>query len=319
MPDAVVRVHSTRRSRGRDARGEPHRVPVTPRAGGTGRTGGAVPVAGGIVLAFERMNRIMGIERDDLDRRGRAGRDHRRAPRRRRGATGCSIRPIRTRSRPARSAATSPRTPAGRARCKLRRHARLGARHRRVVTAAGDVLAARQAHGQGRDRLRPHVADGRQRRHARRDHRDHAASSSPSRARHRHAARAPAATCRRAGRAVSAVLAARAVAALHRAARRAHARRSCAPRPDCRIDRRGARAAADRARRRRARARARSSSALRQRADRRPARSTCWSRATAASASGCGPRAASCRARCARSRSTSWPRTWSCRAAGSPS
>src|SRR3954464_1985810 len=28
-----------------------HGVPVTPRAAGTGRTGGAVPVAGGIVLA----------------------------------------------------------------------------------------------------------------------------------------------------------------------------------------------------------------------------------------------------------------------------
>ena len=43
-----------------------HGVPVTPRAGGTGRTGGAVPVAGGIVLAFERCNRIKGIEADDL-------------------------------------------------------------------------------------------------------------------------------------------------------------------------------------------------------------------------------------------------------------
>ena len=43
-----------------------HRVPVTPRAGGTGRTGGAVPLAGGIVLAFEQMNRIKGIERGDM-------------------------------------------------------------------------------------------------------------------------------------------------------------------------------------------------------------------------------------------------------------
>ncbi|HEX4353753.1 MAG TPA: FAD-binding oxidoreductase, partial [Polyangiales bacterium] len=43
-----------------------HEVPVTPRAGGTGRTGGAVPLAGGVVLAFEAMNRIKGIEPRDL-------------------------------------------------------------------------------------------------------------------------------------------------------------------------------------------------------------------------------------------------------------
>lgn len=38
-------------------------VPVTPRAGGTGRTGGAVPVAGGIVLALSGMNQILEIDR----------------------------------------------------------------------------------------------------------------------------------------------------------------------------------------------------------------------------------------------------------------
>lgn len=37
-------------------------VPITPRAGGTGRTGGSVPVAGGIVLAVERMNRIIELD-----------------------------------------------------------------------------------------------------------------------------------------------------------------------------------------------------------------------------------------------------------------
>jgi glycolate oxidase len=43
-----------------------HEVPVTPRGGGTGRVGGAVPVPGGIVLAFERMNAIEGIDRQEL-------------------------------------------------------------------------------------------------------------------------------------------------------------------------------------------------------------------------------------------------------------
>jgi glycolate oxidase len=37
-------------------------VPVTPRGAGTGRAGGAVPVAGGIVLCLERMARILEID-----------------------------------------------------------------------------------------------------------------------------------------------------------------------------------------------------------------------------------------------------------------
>jgi glycolate oxidase len=40
-------------------------VPVTPRAGGTGRTGGAVPVAGGILLATHALARIKEIDRRD--------------------------------------------------------------------------------------------------------------------------------------------------------------------------------------------------------------------------------------------------------------
>lgn len=43
-----------------------HGVPVTPRAGGTGRTGGAVPVAGGIVLATHGFGQILEIDREDL-------------------------------------------------------------------------------------------------------------------------------------------------------------------------------------------------------------------------------------------------------------
>ncbi len=41
-------------------------VPVTPRAGGTGRTGGAVPVGGGIVLATHALARIKDIDRENL-------------------------------------------------------------------------------------------------------------------------------------------------------------------------------------------------------------------------------------------------------------
>lgn len=41
-------------------------VPVTPRAGGTGRTGGAVPVGGGIVLATHALARVKDIDRENL-------------------------------------------------------------------------------------------------------------------------------------------------------------------------------------------------------------------------------------------------------------
>jgi len=43
-----------------------HRIPVTPRGAGTGMTGGALPLFGGIVLSTERMTRIREIDRDDL-------------------------------------------------------------------------------------------------------------------------------------------------------------------------------------------------------------------------------------------------------------
>lgn len=37
-------------------------IPVTPRGGGTGLSGGAIPVRGGILLSLERMNRIIEID-----------------------------------------------------------------------------------------------------------------------------------------------------------------------------------------------------------------------------------------------------------------
>jgi glycolate dehydrogenase FAD-linked subunit len=43
-----------------------HGVPFVPRGGGTGYTGGAVPVRGGVVIAMERMNRILEIDEDNL-------------------------------------------------------------------------------------------------------------------------------------------------------------------------------------------------------------------------------------------------------------
>ena len=42
------------------------RIPVTPRGGGTGLSGGAVPIYGGIVLSLERMNRILEIDEENF-------------------------------------------------------------------------------------------------------------------------------------------------------------------------------------------------------------------------------------------------------------
>jgi glycolate oxidase len=43
-----------------------HRVPVTPRGAGTGMTGGALPVRGGLVLSTERMTRVRDIDASNL-------------------------------------------------------------------------------------------------------------------------------------------------------------------------------------------------------------------------------------------------------------
>lgn len=43
-----------------------HHVPVVPRGAGTGLSGGAIPVYGGIVIAFARMNAILEIDYDNL-------------------------------------------------------------------------------------------------------------------------------------------------------------------------------------------------------------------------------------------------------------
>jgi glycolate oxidase len=42
------------------------RVPIVPRGAGTGYSGGAVPIHGGVVLSLERMNRILEIDESNL-------------------------------------------------------------------------------------------------------------------------------------------------------------------------------------------------------------------------------------------------------------
>jgi glycolate oxidase len=66
MPDAVVFPGSAAEISQILKLANRHRCPVTPRGAGTGRSGGAVPIAGGVVLVLTRLNRILEINRRDL-------------------------------------------------------------------------------------------------------------------------------------------------------------------------------------------------------------------------------------------------------------
>ena len=60
-PDGAAEIGAIMRLANRE------RLPVTPRGAGSGLSGGAVPVRGGIVLSLERMNRILEIDREQPD------------------------------------------------------------------------------------------------------------------------------------------------------------------------------------------------------------------------------------------------------------
>jgi glycolate oxidase len=66
IPDVVVRPANAREISEVLSLAGIHRIPVTPRAGGTGLSGGALPVYGGIVLSLERLNRILEIDTANL-------------------------------------------------------------------------------------------------------------------------------------------------------------------------------------------------------------------------------------------------------------
>jgi glycolate oxidase len=66
MPEAVVKPATASEISEIMKLANRHHVPVTPRGGGTGLSCGAVPLFGGIVLALERMNRILEIDRENM-------------------------------------------------------------------------------------------------------------------------------------------------------------------------------------------------------------------------------------------------------------
>jgi glycolate oxidase len=66
MPDVVVKPESATEVAAVMRLANRARIPVTPRGGGTGLSGGAVPVHGGIVLSTERMNRILEVDAENM-------------------------------------------------------------------------------------------------------------------------------------------------------------------------------------------------------------------------------------------------------------
>ena len=65
MPDAVVLPTTTEQVAAVLRLAAEHRVPVTPRGSGTGLSGACVPTDGGIVVAFEAMNRVLEIDTEN--------------------------------------------------------------------------------------------------------------------------------------------------------------------------------------------------------------------------------------------------------------
>ena len=66
MPDVVVRPGDTAEVAAVARLCHQTRTPLVPRGAGTGYSGGAVPVAGGVVISLERLNRILDIDVDNL-------------------------------------------------------------------------------------------------------------------------------------------------------------------------------------------------------------------------------------------------------------
>jgi glycolate oxidase len=64
-PAAVVRPASTAEVSAVLRAATAHRTPVTPRGGGTGLSGAAVPVPGGLVVSFERMDAVLEVDTDN--------------------------------------------------------------------------------------------------------------------------------------------------------------------------------------------------------------------------------------------------------------
>jgi len=66
MPECVVRPATAEQVSAVMKLANRERIPVTPRGAGSGLSGGAVPVCGGVVLLLDRMNRIIEIDTENM-------------------------------------------------------------------------------------------------------------------------------------------------------------------------------------------------------------------------------------------------------------
>ena len=66
MPEVVVKPATTEEIIAIIKLANQRKIPVTPRGAGSGLSGGAVPIYGGICLSVERMNRIIEIDKENL-------------------------------------------------------------------------------------------------------------------------------------------------------------------------------------------------------------------------------------------------------------
>ena len=89
-------------------------MPIVPRGAGTGLSGGALPTPGSLVLALSRMTKILDVDFDNGLMRVQPGVINLDVSRHLGARAATTTRRIRRRRACARSAATSPRTPAAR-------------------------------------------------------------------------------------------------------------------------------------------------------------------------------------------------------------
>ncbi|NLL25622.1 MAG: FAD-binding oxidoreductase [Spirochaetales bacterium] len=73
MPEVVVTPVTTSQVAQIMKLADTHRIPVTPRGAGSGLSGGAIPIYGGIVLSVEKMNSIVEIDEANLTVTAQAG------------------------------------------------------------------------------------------------------------------------------------------------------------------------------------------------------------------------------------------------------
>jgi len=66
MPDVVLKPTSAEQISKIVKLANKYKIPVTPRGAGSGLSGGAVPICGGIVLSVEKMNKILEIDTQNL-------------------------------------------------------------------------------------------------------------------------------------------------------------------------------------------------------------------------------------------------------------